>query len=85
MLSISACYLCSPSPSRSHSRQISKYEFVVDIPNSMTVLTEMLPIAISMSAKKLVGIYNFTNPGAISHNQILQMYKVRVYRQWLRQ
>jgi 3,5-epimerase/4-reductase len=55
--------------------QISKYERVVDIPNSMTVLTELLPISLSMSKKKLVGIYNFTNPGAISHNQILALYK----------
>ena len=41
----------------------------------MTVLTEMLPISVSMAKKKLVGIFNFCNPGAISHNQILALYK----------
>eukprot|EP01042_Synura_sphagnicola_P000075 gene75-75_t len=28
-----------------------------------------------MAEKKLTGIYNFCNPGAISHNEILDLYK----------
>ena len=28
-----------------------------------------------MSLRKLHGIYNFTNPGVISHNEILDMYR----------
>jgi hypothetical protein len=41
----------------------------------MLQLTELLPISLAMSAKGLTGVYNFTNPGAISHNQILALYK----------
>ena len=54
--------------------KITKYEKVVNIPNSMTVLYELLPISIKMMINKNTGIYNFTNPGVISHNEILDLY-----------
>jgi len=58
--------------------KIAKYHKVVDVPNSMTVLTDMLPLSAAMSRARLCGIYNFCNPGAISHNQVLQIYKDEV-------
>jgi len=58
--------------------KIARYHKVVDVPNSMSVLTDLLPLALAMSKKQLTGIYNFTNPGVISHNQVLQMYKEEV-------
>jgi len=60
---------------RSFVTKISKYEKVVDVPNSMTILTDLLPVSLDMSIKGLKGVYNFTNPGVISHNQILALYK----------
>ncbi|KAM0024209.1 putative dTDP-4-dehydrorhamnose reductase [Helianthus debilis subsp. tardiflorus] len=60
---------------RNFITKITRYEKVVDIPNSMTVLDELLPISIEMAKRNLTGIYNFTNPGCISHNQILEMYR----------
>ena len=48
---------------------------VCNIPNSMTILDDLLPIAVTMSERKLTGAYNFTNPDAISHNEILELYK----------
>jgi len=60
---------------RNFITKISKYERVVNIPNSMTVLHDLLPISIDMSEKGLKGVYNFTNPGVISHNEILDLYK----------
>jgi len=60
---------------RSFITKISKYEKVVNIPNSMTVLHDLLPVSIDMTEKGLQGIYNFTNPGVISHNEILDLYK----------
>jgi len=60
---------------RNFITKISKYERVVNIPNSMTVLHDMLPISIDMAVKKRTGIYNFTNPGTVSHNQVLDLYK----------
>ena len=53
----------------------TNYDKVVDIPNSMTVLNELLPLAIDGAVEKLAGIYTFTNPGVISHNEVLQLYK----------
>jgi len=55
--------------------KICNYEKVVDIPNSMTVLPELLPIMVDMSLKKMTGTVNLTNPGTISHNEILDMYR----------
>ena len=60
---------------RSFVTKIVNYERVVNVPNSMTVLSELLPLSIQMSDCKLTGVYNFCNPGAISHNEILAMYK----------
>jgi dTDP-4-dehydrorhamnose reductase len=61
--------------SRNFITKIMNYDRVINIPNSMTVLPELLPMAIEMARRGLTGIMNFTNPGAISHNEILQMYK----------
>src|SRR5207249_3310717 len=47
----------------------------ISIPNSMTVLPELLPLVIDMSKRQITGSINLTNPGAISHKEILDMYK----------
>ena len=60
---------------RNFITKITRYQKVVNIPNSMTVLDEMLPIAVEMAKRRLTGIWNFTNPGVVSHNEILEMYK----------
>ena len=60
---------------RNFINKIVHYEKVVNIPNSMTVLNELVPLAVDGALRKLTGIYNFTNPGVISHNEILQLYK----------
>ena len=61
--------------SRNFLTKIIKYDRVVNVPNSMTTLTDMLPVSLIMAERKLTGIYNFCNPGAISHNECLDMYK----------
>lgn len=60
---------------RNFITKISNYAKVVNIPNSMTILHDLLPIAIEMTIRKLTGNYNFVNPGTISHNEILDLYK----------
>ncbi|KAL6506878.1 Rhm1p [Orobanche hederae] len=60
---------------RNFITKISRYNKVVDIPNSMTILDELIPISIEMAKRNLSGIWNFTNPGVVSHNEILEMYK----------
>jgi 3,5-epimerase/4-reductase len=41
----------------------------------MTVLDDFFPIFTDLMLKKKTGTYNCTNPGIISHNQILSMYR----------
>ncbi|PQM42493.1 trifunctional UDP-glucose 4 6-dehydratase/UDP-4-keto-6-deoxy-D-glucose 3 5-epimerase/UDP-4-keto-L-rhamnose-reductase RHM1-like [Prunus yedoensis var. nudiflora] len=60
---------------RNFITKISRYDKVVDIPNSMTILDELLPISVEMAKRNLRGLWNFTNPGVVSHNEILEMYK----------
>ena len=63
---------------RNFVKKIVNYERVVNIPNSMTVLDELLPVSIEMARRGLKGIFNFTNPGVISHNEVLCLYKEHV-------
>jgi 3,5-epimerase/4-reductase len=60
---------------RNFITKILTYQKIVDIPNSMTVLPELLPHSLDMARRRVAGVMNFTNPGAISHNQILELYK----------
>lgn len=63
---------------RNFITKISRYSKVVNIPNSMTILDELLPLSIEMAKRNLKGIWNFTNPGVVSHNEILEMYKEHI-------
>jgi len=60
---------------RSFVTKITKYDHVVDIPNSNSILTDLLPCSVKLAQEKVTGVYNFTNPGAISHNEVLSLYK----------
>lgn len=60
---------------RNFITKITTYEKICSIPNSMTVLPELLPIVLDMMKNKLVGTVNLTNPGLISHNEMLDMYR----------
>src|SRR3990167_715241 len=55
--------------------KITRYEKVINEPNSLSMLEDLLPIAIDMTLKEIKGNYNFVNPGVITHNEILQLYK----------
>jgi nucleoside-diphosphate-sugar epimerase len=60
---------------RNFITKITNYQNICSIPNSMTVLNELLPLMIDMALKNETGTVNLTNPGLISHNEILEMYK----------
>jgi dTDP-glucose 4,6-dehydratase len=60
---------------RNFIAKIVNYEKVCSVPNSMTVLPELLPFVVDMMKKGVTGTMNLTNPGLISHNEILEMYK----------
>lgn len=60
---------------RNFITKITTYEYICSVPNSMTVLEELLPYVIDIAQKNTTGTINLTNPGLISHNEILEMYK----------
>lgn len=68
-----------PVSSERHPRnfihKITHYQKICSIPNSITVLDDLLPHLPVLMERKTVGTLNFTNPGVISHNEILAMYK----------
>jgi len=61
--------------SRNFITKITKYEKICSIPNSMSVLPELLPCVLKMMENCFTGTINLTNPGLISHNEILEMYR----------
>lgn len=60
---------------RSFVTKITQYARVVNIPNSNSVLHDLLPAAILLAEHAITGVYNFTNPGAISHNDVLALFQ----------
>lgn len=60
---------------RNFITKITRYEKICNMPNSMTVLPELLPMIFDLMQRQIVGTLNFTNPGLISHNEILTMYR----------
>lgn len=55
--------------------KIIRYEKLVNIPNSLCILDDLIPVAVNMTLQRVKGNFNFVNPGALSHNQVLELYK----------
>lgn len=60
---------------RNFITKITTYAKICSVPNSMTVLPELLPLMIDMAKNRQTGTINLTNPGVITHNEILEMYR----------
>lgn len=60
---------------RNFISKIVSYARVVDVKNSMSSLPHLLPLAVRMMEQGITGVVNFTNPGTISHHEILALYK----------
>jgi dTDP-4-dehydrorhamnose reductase len=59
---------------RNFITKILNYNKICSYPNSMTYLPELIPTMIDICVNRLIGTFNMTNPGAISHEEILQYY-----------
>lgn len=59
---------------RNFVTKITKYNKVISVPNSISVLEDFMKAAEMLIAKKATGVYNVTNPGTIDHKTILDMY-----------
>jgi dTDP-glucose 4,6-dehydratase len=63
---------------RNFITKILSYSKICSVPNSMSVLDELLPIVLKVMSAGVTGTVNLTNPGVISHNEILEMYKKHI-------
>jgi 3,5-epimerase/4-reductase len=55
--------------------KITTYKQIISLPNSITVIDDLLLAAKDLMERKATGIYNVVNPGAITHAEILKIYK----------
>lgn len=60
---------------RNFITKILSYQRICSIPNSMSVLPTLFPAILKMMKMNVRGTVNLCNPGLISHNEILEMYK----------
>lgn len=63
-----------PSP-RNLIDKLIGYKQVINVPNSITCIPDFLEIAKKLMDRNETGIFNLTNPGGITHEEILRMYK----------
>lgn len=63
-----------PHP-RNFITKIASYQKVINIPNSMTLIEDMLPALEILMEKKPFGILNLTNDGYVQHKDVLAAYK----------
>jgi hypothetical protein len=67
----------APHP-RSFLSKILAYERICSVPNSMSVLDGpdgLLGLFVDMALAGYTGCYNGCNPGVLSHNEVLEMYR----------
>lgn len=55
--------------------KITRYEKIVDVVNSVTVVDDLVMACRKLLEKKAEGVYHTVNPGAIKHREIIDMYK----------
>lgn len=60
---------------RNFITKIINYKKINSIPNSMTVMDDILPLLVRAMEDGVVGALNATNPGVIDHTTILRLYK----------
>lgn len=53
--------------------KLKSFDKIISIPNSMTVLPEMIPIMVTLIVTGQTGTWNCVNPNVISHKEILEM------------
>lgn len=60
---------------RNFITKLVKYTSIQSEPNSVSVLPTLIPCMIDMMKLRYHGVVNLVNPGHITHNEILEMYK----------
>ena len=58
--------------------KLTSYKKILNIPNSVTVLPELLPILLKLMKDRHTGTVNLVNPGCVEYSQVLETYKKEV-------
>lgn len=56
--------------------KLKKFDKIISVKNSMTVLPELIPVMIRMIETGKNGTWNIVNPGTISHKEIMDIYNI---------
>lgn len=56
--------------------KLKKFDKIISVKNSMTVLPELIPVMIRMIEVGKNGTWNIVNPGTISHKEIMDIYNI---------
>ncbi len=60
---------------RNFITKIIQYKKINSIPNSMTVLDDIIPLLVRAMDRRITGTLNAVNPGVLEHSEILRMYR----------
>eukprot|EP00656_Telonema_subtile_P017611 TRINITY_DN1946_c0_g1_i2.p7 TRINITY_DN1946_c0_g1~~TRINITY_DN1946_c0_g1_i2.p7 ORF type:complete len:124 (+),score=40.42 TRINITY_DN1946_c0_g1_i2:1397-1768(+) len=55
--------------------KLTQYPKLFSAPATWTVLDELIPVSIELALRGTVGIFNWTNPGQMTHNELMLLYK----------
>ena len=58
--------------------KVTSFKNVFDIPDSITVLPDAIPILVDLMKRRYSGTLNLTNPGPICHSETLGLYQTLV-------
>lgn len=56
--------------------KLKKFDKIISVKNSMTVLPELIPVMIKLIEGGQAGTWNIVNPGTISHKEIMDIYGI---------
>ena len=62
-----------PSP-RNFITKLASYTRVINTANSASIMSDFIKTAAELIARRRTGVYNCTNPGSITHKELLDMY-----------
>ena len=55
--------------------KLAKYEKVIDVENSVTIIDDMVEVFYKLLEKKAEGIFHVTNPGTLKHRELIALYE----------
>ncbi len=67
----------APNP-RNLITKLSRYPFVIDVENSVTVVDDFVAVAGELVQRRAQGVFHVTNPGVMRHRDLLAAYRAHV-------